>query len=93
MTERPCALSGKEHARNRTRVQCSDVDAEPRAERRDLLDLGGIICHDGARADREQDVRDVVDRDIVGDAVYERGRPADLIDDRCMHDILSIDAS
>ena len=93
MAKRTCVFSGKEHARDRTRVQCADVDAEPRAECRDLLGLGGIIRHDGARADREQDVRDVVDRDIVGDAVYERGRPADLIGDRCMHDILSIDAS
>ena len=93
MTERTRVFSGGQHTRNRARVQCADVDAEPRAECRDLLGLGGIIRHDGARADREQDVRDVVDRDIVGDAVYERGRPADLIDDRCMHDILSIDAS
>ena len=73
MPEVTRALSCGVHARDRTRVQRADVKAEPRRERGDLLRLLWVVRHDGARPDGEQDVRHIVDRDVVCDAV-DQGR-------------------
>ena len=90
MTKNACTLSRCDHARDGPRVECADVEAEPRTEGGDLLHLLRIVRHDGTRPDGEQDVRHVIDGDIVGNAVDERGCRADLVEGSCVHDISSV---
>ena len=80
LPQRPRTLSRREHARDGTRIECADVEAEPCAECGDLLHLLRIVRHDGACPDGKQDVRNVVDGDVVGDAMDERGCRADLVE-------------
>ena len=80
MSESTCVFARREHARDGARIQRSDVEAEPCAKRGDLLHLLGIVRHDGTCTDGEQDIRDIVDGDVVGDAVDERGCRANLFE-------------
>ena len=80
MSESAGTFARRNHARDGTRVECADVEAESRAEGGDLLHLLRIVRHDGTRTNGEQDVCNVVDGDIVGDAVDERGCRADLVE-------------
>ena len=63
--------SRRHHRGNRPRVQRPDVETQPRAEFRDLLDLFRVVRHNRTRPRREQNIRHIVHRHIVRDAVDE----------------------
>ena len=79
MAELPGDLARLVHGGNGPGVQRADVEHEAAA---DLRDGGGVVLvvrHDGGATAGEQRVGAVVDGDVVGDAVHERRRCADVL--------------
>ena len=72
------SVSRQQHGGDGAAVQRADVEVQPGTQRGDVLDLGGIIRHDGGRPAGEDDVGTVVDGDVVGDVMDKRAFGPDV---------------
>ena len=80
-----CLLPGEEHRRDGVFVERADVDVQPAADARDVLDIVGIVGHDRRAAGRQQNVCHVVDGDVIGDVVHERRFRAHVLEHGLEH--------
>ena len=78
MTQFVGFCAGEVHRLNGALVQRPDVDVQAPADARDVLHVLWLVRHDRARAGGQDDVRDVVDRDIVRDVVDQRSARLDV---------------
>ena len=72
MTELARAPACDAHGLYRLAVEVAYVDVEATADGGDVLDVLGLVGHDGTPAAGEHRICDVVDGDVVGDVMHER---------------------
>ena len=79
VAERSCFCTGTVHAVDARSVQRSDVDVQTAADGGDILDILRFIGHDWACAACQQNIGDIVYRNVICDVVYERGCFSDIV--------------
>ena len=62
---------GAEHPRDAALVQRANVDVQPAADGGDILNILRLVGHDGAAAAGQQDVRHIIDGDIIRDVMHQ----------------------
>ena len=78
---------GGKHRANRVFVECADVDVERGTNGGDFCHFLFFVRHNRRRTGGEQNIRAVVDRNIIGDVVNERVLCFDVVKDFFEHTI------
>ncbi len=80
MGERIGLAPGQQHGLHGSAVQCTDIQIQGGADACDVRDFLGGIRHDRRPSGSQEDIGDIIDGDVIGDAVDQRRLLLDIFE-------------